>query len=167
MEGLFGSIDWPSAAVWSAFAFGAAFAAAAQSWGHARQAYFQWRLDRRLARDRYILCEEMNEHRLAIGDDLEPLDLSRVVAGALLGAVVYAFPVWLAEQHLEHWWQFASLAFGAFALMLAWWRWMNDPDSDPEALKLPKATIPRDAIMGFAVAIAVVALFAVAAIWLL
>ena len=134
MEGILASLDWPSHTAWGAFAVFTAIGVIAQSHRHARQAFQQWRLDRRLARDPYILREEMNEHRLAIGDDLDPLTPSNVLKQALLAGAISAFPIWLAEAHLELWWHIAGAAFLGLGFVVGFWRWFNDPDPDPDAL---------------------------------
>lgn len=165
MEGILASLDWPTYATWGAFAAFTAIGVIAQTHRHARQAFQQWRLARRLSRDPYILREEMNEHRLAIGDDLAPLALSDVLKHALVVGAISAFPIWLAEAHLELWWQIGTIALAVLGLLLAWWRWLNDPESDPAVLRLPKGDIPREAMIGFAAALGVVALLLLLAVW--
>src|SRR5688572_21345844 len=108
MEGFFASLDWPSSTAWGAFAVGTAFAVIAQTHGHVRQAFHQWRLDRRLARDSYILREEMNEYQHAIGGDLEPLQREQVIGRSLVAGVVYGAGGWLIENELDQWWDFVE-----------------------------------------------------------
>ena len=107
----------------------------------------------------------MREFQQAIGDDLEPLEPGTLIVRSLLGGLLLAIPGWFAERHLEEWWEAGLLAYGALGLLLAWWRWMNDPESDPAVLKLPKAEVPREAIAGFGAAMTVIGLILLA-VWL-
>lgn len=165
MEGAFATIGWPAAGTWGVFAFGAALALAAHTHRHVRRAFHQWRLDRRLTRDAYILREELNEYELAIGEELDPLHPVDVVKHVLLGGALAAAPSWFAQGHLELWWEAALFAFGGLGLLFAWWHWLNDPESDPDVLKLPKGNIPFDALAGFGAAAAVIGIILLA-IWL-
>lgn len=166
MEGIAELVGWPGAGAWGAFALAASVALVGQTQRHVRRAFHHWRLDRRLSRDRYILREELNEYELAIGEALEPLDAADIVKQSVIAGAVTAVPIWLAERHLVLWWEIALVSFGALGLLLAWWRWLNDPEAGPDALKLPKATIPVEAMAGFAGAIAVTGMILLA-IWLL
>ena len=150
---------------WGMFALGAAITAAAGVLPHLRRAWHQWRLDRRLARNPYMLQEEMNEYRYALGEELEPINRWRLLGDSLLAGLFVARPFWLAELGFEYGWEAGLLAYGALGLLLAWWRWMNDPASDPAVLKLPQADVPREAIAGFGAAMGVIGLI-LFAIWL-
>jgi hypothetical protein len=166
MDGLFGFIGEIPASAWGFAAFAVSLSAIVQTWSHAWREFHQWRLDRRLARDSYISREEMNQYRLDIGEDLPPLDLGRVAARALTEGLFVAVPAWLATHKLEEWWLAGVLAFGGLALLLAWWRWLNDPNSDPAVLKFPKGEVPREAVTGFAAAIGCVAVLLAGIYWL-
>lgn len=163
MEGLLATIGTPSAIVWSAFALGSGVAALIGASAHIQRAYYQWRLDRRLARDPYILRDEMNEYLAEIGDDLPSFEPARFAAASLLGGALFAVPIWLAERHLEHWWEIGSIALGVGAFLYAWWKWLNDPDAPRPVL--PDAEIPREAVAAFVTAVALVGLFLLFLVW--
>ena len=166
MEALTASLQWPSAFAWSAFALSAGMALVGQVWRHGRLAFRKWQLDRRLARDPYILREEMNEYLLAVGDEGEPPSPPAVIRNSILTGLLGAIPVWLIQNDLEHWWEIGVIGVCVLSLLGAWWRWLNDPESDPAALKLPKATVPVEAMLGFAGAILTVGVI-LGLIWLL
>ena len=165
MEGFFGSLTWPSAPTWSAFALNAAVAVVAQIHPHVRRAFHQWRLDRRLARDSYIQRDELREYELAIGDDLDPLEPAKVGEFALLAGTLSAVPVWLAESHLDHWLTLAWVAFLMLAFLVGIWRWFNDPEPDPEALTVLGEPLTFVSMAGAVGAVGIVALLLAAALW--
>jgi hypothetical protein len=154
-------LDWPGTATWGVFAFASGGTALIEASRHAIRAWHQWRLDRRLARNPYILREELNEYRFRIDDDLPPLDPARLVGSSVLVGVLAAIPAWLAERHLEHWWQYACFAFFLFGLLSSFWRRLNDPPEMHPGAALPGVTVPREAWLGLAGGIAIVALILV------
>jgi len=158
MEGFLGSLSWPSASTWGGFAFNVAAAVVAQTYAHLRQAFHRWRLDQRLARASYIQRDELREYELAIGEDLGPLEVEKVVGLALLAGALGAVPFWLAQNHLEHWWQYGWLAFVTLGIVLKCWRWLNDPPEMHLKAGSPEITVPREAWFGLAGGLAAVAL---------
>ncbi|HWT31377.1 MAG TPA: hypothetical protein VEB68_08445 [Croceibacterium sp.] len=160
--------DWPTTAVWGALAFGAAAALAAQTHRHVRRAFHQWRLARRLARDPYILRDEMNEYQHAIGEDLGPLQVPQIAKRSLVAGLVYAFGAWLIENDLDRWWDRVEGALLAGALLYGLWRWLNDPpearahDEEWEGAEF----LRRDNGLSFAAAVTIVMLLLLAAIML-
>jgi len=160
MEGILALLEWPSAATWGAFAFGTAFAIVAQGYRYVRHGFHQWRLDRRLARDPYILRAELNEYRLAIGEDLAPLNPLEVIMRSLLAGVVYAVPMWLIERQLDHWLSIAEATLFALVLLIGLWRWLNDPRDlrDREVAEEDSGDMPSEAGIGFVDAVIIICL---------
>jgi hypothetical protein len=153
----FAQLDWPTTATWVLFALAAAVAVAAQTFPHARAAFHRWRLDWRLARNRWIQREELREYDSAIGDELAPLDAVDVARQALVAAALAALPAWLGERHLEHWWMGAVLGFGLSGLLYTAWRRLNDPPELPDDDVVgPSLYVPREAVIGFGSAIVIV-----------
>ena len=157
-------LDWPGAATWGVFAVASGGAALIEASRHAIRAWHQWRLDRRLARNPYILREELNEYRFRIGDELPPLDPARLVGSSLVVGVCMAIPAWLVERHLEHWWEYGHGLILATGLLYATWRWHNDP---PEARRERHPVLDaflgdRDAVLGLGWAVVIVLLILVA-----
>jgi hypothetical protein len=140
------------------FAFASGATALIEASRHVVRAWHQWRLDRRLARNPYILREELSEYQFRIGDDLPPLDSARLVGASLLIGAVAAFPAWLAERHLEQWWQIGSFAFFALTLLVGLWRRFNDPPEMHAKVGTPEITVPREAWLGLVGGLAAVAL---------
>lgn len=158
MEALLADLDWPSAATWGVFAFASVATALMGAARHGVHAWHQWRLDRRLARNPYIQRDELNEHRLRIGDDLPPLDLHHLVGSSLFVGVFTAIPAWLAERHLEQWWEYAWFGFWTSTILVSFWRRLNDPPEFHANAGTPEITVPRDAWLGLAGGIGMVAL---------
>ena len=156
------TLDWPSASTWGVFALASGAVALITASKHAVRAWHQWRLDRRLARNPYILREELSEYRFKIDDDLPPLDPVRLVGNSLLVGVVAAIPAWLTERHLEHWWEYGHWGIGAAGLLYATWRWHNDPPEtrgeDARHPLLGSFLGERDAVLGLGSAIVIVLL---------
>lgn len=166
MGDFFAALDVPRASTWAVFAFASGAVALITTSKHVTRAWHQWRLDRRLARNPYILREELSEYRLKIDDELPPLDPARLVGASLLAGVVAGIPAWLAERHLEHWWDYGHWLIVGTGLLYATWRWHNDP---PE-LRAENARHPlvpaffaeRDAVLGLGWAIVIVLLILLA-----
>jgi hypothetical protein len=162
-------LDWPGAATWGVFAFATVGTGLIDASRHVVRAWRQWRLDRRLARNPYILREELNEYRFRIGDELPSLDPARLVGSSLAIGVLAAILARLAELNLEHWWEYGHLLMLAAGLLYATWRWHNDP---PEARGERHPVLhaflgERDAVLGLGSAIVIVLLilFAVFALF--
>ena len=167
MGGLLANLDWPGTVTWSVFALVSGCAALVPASRHAARAWHQWRLDRRLARNPYILREELNEYRFKIDDDLPPLDPARLAGSSLLVGVFAAIPAWFAERNLEHWWEYGHWLVLAAGLLYATWRWHNDPlevrGEDARHPLLDAFLGERDAVLGLGSAIAIVLLIMAAA----
>lgn len=135
------------------------------AFGHLRRAWHQRRLDRRLARDPYILREELDDYHRAIGDEPVPLDPARLLLAALLAGAAAGIPVWLSDYGLAEWWHAALLALALFA---GTWRWLNDPEPKPltEALLGPDVHVPPEAVFGLAGGLALTGLVVLFAVWL-
>src|SRR5690606_6546772 len=103
------------------FAGGCVVAALLGTAGHLQRAWYRWRLERRLARNPWILREELNEHLLEIGEDQPPLDPTRLVSGSLAAGGLGAIFAWLMERGLEGWLQIGELLLGAAVLLLGLW----------------------------------------------
>ena len=67
-------------------------------WPHLHYRYWQWRLDRRLARDAYMLTEELREFQLAQGEEPGRLDLKRAFLRSLRATFEIGFPVLMFGQ---------------------------------------------------------------------
>jgi len=155
MEGVLESLAWPSALTWGVVAATAAAAVIAQTHAYLRQAFHRRRLDRRLARNPYIERDELRDYELAIGGALDPPEAATVVRAALWAGTLAGVPFWLAQNHLEHWWHYAALAFWALALLVGLWRRLNDPQPElPEAEEVDPLTVQLS-IAGFAAAVGV------------
>ncbi len=156
------SLDWPSATVWGVFAGGCVVAALLGTAGHLQRAWYRWRLERRLARNPWILREELNEHLLEIGEDQPPLDPTRLVSGSLAAGGLGAIFAWFMERGLEGWLQIGELLLGAAVFLLGLWRWLNDPPEmrrkDGTITALRGFFAEREAVLGFGLAVIVVAL---------
>ena len=158
MGDFFAALDWPTAWTWGVFAFASGAAALGEASPHIVRAWHQWRLDRRLARNPYMLREELSEYQSRIGDDLAPLDVDRLVRSGLTGGVFLAIPAWLAERHFEQWWQYGLVALYGILFLSSIWRRLNDPPEMHAKAGLPEVTVPREAWLGFAGGLAAVAL---------
>jgi hypothetical protein len=161
-------LDWPGVATWTVFALASGAAALIDASGHLMRAWHQWRLDRRLARNPYMLREELNEYRFKI-DDVPPFDPARLVGSSLIVGGLAAILAWLVERNLEHWWEYGHWLLLAAGLLYATWRWNNDPP-ETRGARHPVVVAflgERDAVIGLGLAIVVVLLilFAVFALF--
>ena len=160
------ALDWPAASTWGVFACASGAVALILAGKHVVRTWHQWRLDRRLARDPHILREELNEYLFRIDDDLPPLDPARLLGSSLFVGALTAIPAWLAERHLQHWWEYGHWMVLAAGLLVGTWRWFNDPPEprgDGTRQSLLGAFLgERDAVLGLGSAIAVIVLIMVA-----
>ena len=156
------SLDWPGPPTWTVFALAASATTIIPASQHIMRAWHQWRLNRRLARNRYMLREELNEYRFKINDDLPPLAPAGLVGSSLLVGTLTAIPAWLFEQDLEHLWEYGHWLFVAAGLLYATWRWHNDPPEtrgeDARHPLLGSFLGERDAVLGLGSAIVIVLL---------
>jgi hypothetical protein len=93
---------------------------------HVRYRFYKRRLERRLARDPYMLREEYRDHILGIGGEPEPL--GPVVWSAAAAGLACAAGAWAYDLKMEDLWEAAWALF--FAVLAAWslWRLHNAPD---------------------------------------
>jgi hypothetical protein len=98
-------------------------------------------------------------------DESHPVRIRNAVL-KLMGAVFMFGLVSFGGRHFGQGWLFGAIALGAFGLLIAWWRWLNDPKPDPAVIELRQAEVPREAVAGFAAAIGVVAVLLAGLFWL-
>lgn len=159
LSALLGSI--PSYA-WTMFAVSAGAGVALSVFPYVRRVFHYWRLERRLTRDPYMLREEMREYEAAMGGELEPFDLRRILGASLAAGLLAGLPEWLMELGLADWWFAAFATVAAGSLLFSIWRWFNDPE--PEPVFLLPVELPRvvTAVLG---AVGIVAGLILLAIW--
>ncbi|MCP5395327.1 MAG: hypothetical protein H6918_01085 [Sphingomonadaceae bacterium] len=120
--------------------------------------WHRWRLARRIARDPYMLQEELREYEDAIGEKPDPIDWPRAVKG-LLVELLFISPAFLIYMATAH----RSAVAGLIALSVCYmaynvWQRANDPEHDGPLFAWPaRPDIPPEAAFGFAAAIAVIA----------
>src|SRR5690606_41739571 len=109
-----------------------------------------------------ILREQLNENLLEIDEDRPPLDPARLDSGSLAVGGLGAIFEWLMERGLEGWLQIGELLLGAAVFLLGLWRWLNDPPEmrrkDGTITALRGFFAEREAVLGFGLAVIVVAL---------
>lgn len=113
-----------------------------------RQAYYQWRLDRQLARDPVIYQDGLPDYQHRIGEDLEDIDWRHILwTGAANGAFIALFFV-IAE--LETSWA----RYAAFLIMLIGFgfgfreHYQNHETRGEEGYAPQPAEFPLEAILG-------------------
>lgn len=144
---------------WLLIAFGVAVPFAVGYYPHAKRAYHQGRLDRRLARDAYILREEMQDYEYHIGEELDELAHGKMFREGLLNGIFAAGTYWLTMVE----WDYIYLVFFGSALLgwaYTYWRKVNDPDDLPpdreDYIEHQRPEYPPEAIAGFTGAILMV-----------
>ena len=124
--------------------FGVALAAMAPvifgTWAHLRHWWLNKRLERRLARDGYMLVEEHRDHLFAIGDEPAPIDWSAIALNALINVLLVGAAGMMFALGREWEWEIALLGAGILGMLFGLWRRMNAPEPDP--FGPPEATIP-------------------------
>ena len=113
-----------------------------------RQAYYQWRLDRRLARDPLIDQDELHDYQYRIGEDLDDIDWRKILwTGAANGAFIALFLV-IAELETS-WGRYA--AFMIMLLVLGFGfreRYQNHDTRGEERYAQQPAEFPLEATLG-------------------
>jgi hypothetical protein len=139
---------------WVLFGLAAGGLTVAALWPHVRYAFLKSRFERRLSREGFMLRDEANDRRLAMGAEPEPLNGWQVATASLAGGLTAAMPPWLVHLGHPHLWDTITGAVEGGVILLALWHRLNDPDPKP---LWPNAHFPREAIVGFAAALAIVA----------
>ena len=146
---------------WLALAIGMGFTIAFGYLPHMRQAWHRRRLDRRLARDSYILAEELREYERAIGDEPPELEWRKLLPGALWAGILLAMPFALSSDLALLQWDGFLFAISCLAIVYGLWRRLNDPEPEDEheaGAWWQRSILPREALTGFICAIGAVAI---------
>ncbi|MBD3730922.1 MAG: hypothetical protein IE933_14585 [Sphingomonadales bacterium] len=115
-----------------------------------RRQWVAWRYRRRLARDGYMLVEELREWEAAFGDEPDEDDLRRRLMDFFQHVAWYlmlAAAAWLShrDSRLAPWLFGAAVVLGVGYRI---WRHANNPETSGPWWRLPDVEIPREAVFG-------------------
>lgn len=97
-------------------------------WEHLRKRWYEWRRDRRIARDPYILQDELAEFNWKIDDDLEPFEWREWLARYAGHSVAVAGGFVAIDIGYDLEWQGVLFALVALGFVFNTWRRINDPE---------------------------------------
>lgn len=132
--------------------FGLALAAVAPvvsgTWAHLRHWWLHKRLERRLARNGYMLVEEHRDHLFAMGEEPPPIDWLAMAMNALISALLVGAAGVMFALGREWEWEIAFMGVGALGLFYGLWRRINDPPVADEEDELPASDGETAIIVG-------------------
>jgi hypothetical protein len=116
----------------------------------AKQAYHQWTLDRRLARDPVIYQEELNEYEYKIGEDLDEVDWRAILWSGIGNALIIAGLI--VFQKIESEWSLYLILGVLAVLMIVGFRahYRDAETKGDEPYSRPLNEYPPEAIWGLA-----------------
>lgn len=140
-------------------ALGAAMPMIVGSWARFHHWWRRGILDRRLARDDYMLVEEYRDHASAIGEQPEPIDWRAITREVLVTGLLLGAGGVMIALGKEWAWEIALLGFAGLALLYGLWRKINDPQEVAEdEYELPPSDGGTALAVGFYGLLAIIAL---------
>jgi len=124
---------------------------------HAKQRYYQHKLDRRITRDAYILEEELAEYQCDIGEELDEIDVRKLLIDGASAGILAAGGAWLSETREDGSTVFFAVMIG-ISLVFGAWRKANAPPEEYDPYTgTSEVTFPSEAIAAFFCAILFIA----------
>lgn len=146
---------------WTFLAVGLPIMGVISVWPHLTKRWHEWRRDRRLASDPYILQEELAEFNWKIDEGLETFEWRSWLARYSGQAALFAGVIVAVDIGYDLEWQGVLAGVVVLSLLYQLWRKMNDPEELQDAGNEPfwdRHNFPDEAIYGFFGAILMVGL---------
>ncbi len=161
------AVELLSSVPWNAWLTAACVSAATAGWAHykrVRQRRATRKLDRTLRENEILHRDVYRELSRYAGVDLQDPSLSMLITKPVATGLFAGVFVWSDAIGADLLLNAGIVMFALLGGLFALWHRVNDPPEFHEPTRVPSVAVPRDAIIGFAAAIAFVTTIIVAVI---